>query len=638
MCGVVGAIGGIDDEIRAAVRAMNLSQRHRGPDDDGFFENDHVVLGFRRLAIIDLSADGHQPMVDGETGNVIVFNGEIYNYLELKAELEASGARFVSKSDTEVLLKAYARWGLDMLPRVAGMFAFSIWDASRRTIVLARDRLGIKPLYVANVERPGKPPVTLFGSELRSLLASELVPRRLSPAGLATYLWNGFVFSPPSIVEGINMFPAGTVKTFDLEGRTTLSRVYWSLPEAGARQDVDRVQDVLRTTTRQHLLADVPLGVFLSGGIDSSAVTALAKDVSAGDIRTFNVCFEEAEFDESAHARRVAEAVGTTHTEVPLSESAFRRDLDAALASIDQPTFDAINTYFVSKAVREAGVTVALAGTGGDELFGGYDSFADLPRARRVSRYVSRAPTWSLHQLGQWVARAKLGKFGEVAPQTRWGKLGDVLATRGDVLELYQIAYGLYTEAFLGELFDIPWDAHVSSFGIPMSRVEALRSMASDRDTLHAISRLELSSFIGERLLRDTDAASMAVSLEVRVPLLDHRVVEAVASLAAPARFEPLGRKQRLREMAMGSLDPALFDRPKSGFVLPIERWCRAQLRGDIEETLGDAGLCRAVGLNRDAVLRLWRAFQADAPGIYWSRVWSLFVLLAWCRRHKVTL
>ncbi|MBK8012619.1 MAG: asparagine synthase (glutamine-hydrolyzing) [Deltaproteobacteria bacterium] len=638
MCGVVGAVGGIDEEIRAAVRAMNASQQHRGPDDDGFFESEQVMFGFRRLAIIDLSADGHQPMIDSETGHVIVFNGEIYNYLEIKAELEASGTRFVSKSDTEVLLKAYARWGLDMLPRVAGMFVFALWDASRRSVVLARDRLGIKPLYVTNVARPGKPPVTLFASELRSLLASGLVDRRLSAAGLATYLWNGFVFSPPSIVEGIDVFPAGTVQTLGLDGQKTSSRVYWTLPEAGAREDVDRVRDVLRTTTRQHLLADVPLGVFLSGGIDSSAVTALAKEVSAGDVRTFNVCFEEAEFDESLHARRVAQAVGTTHTEVPLSESAFRRDLDAALQSIDQPTFDAINTYFVSKAVREAGVTVALAGTGGDELFGGYDSFSDLPRAQQVSRYFSRVPAWSLRQLGRLVARVKLGKFGEVAPQTRWGKLGDVLATRGDVLELYQIAYGLYTEAFLGELFDIPWDAGVSPFGIPTSRVDAMRSIASDPAKLHAISRLELSSFIGERLLRDTDAASMAVSLEVRVPLLDHRVVEAVASLAAPVRFEPLGRKRLLRQMAMGSLDPALFDRPKSGFVLPIERWCRAQLRGDIEETLGDFALCRSVGLDRDAVLRLWRAFQADAPGIYWSRVWGIFVLLAWCRRHKVTL
>ena len=306
----------------------------------------------------------------------------------------------------------------------------------------------------------------------------------------------------------------------------------------------------------------------------------------------------------------MARALGTDHQEVRLSGDSFRSGLSAALESLDQPTFDAINTYFVSKAVREAGLTVALAGTGGDELYGGYPSFRDLPLAQIASRVaVGRRRKRCCAPAPDWVARAKTGAPGEVAPQTRWGKLGDALASRGKLLDLYQVSYALFTRAFLPELSELAAHDDVV-YGLPRERHQELERMIEHEPALHAISMLELSCFLGERLLRDTDSASMAVALEVRVPLIDHVAVERLCAVPEASRFTPLGRKQLLRELALRGLDPALFERPKRGFELPLEVWCRQQLGADLDATLNDADLCARVGLNAAAVARLWRALR----------------------------
>ncbi len=640
MCGIAGAVGFVDDRVQQAVRAMSDAQHHRGPDGGGYWscvepgnaDVRGVALAHRRLAILDLSDAGAQPMHDPASGQVIVYNGEVYNYRDLREPLRQAGQSFASDCDTEVMLRLLATRGTEALDDTNGMFAFAQWDPATRTLCLGRDRLGIKPLYLAEIDDGGRPTV-LFASEVRALLASGLVPAHIDPHGLSSYLWNGFVAGPGTFIQGVSLLPAGHTLTLSAGDAPGEPRPFWRLPDAGGgRAGLEDAREALHQAVSRRLIADVPLGVFLSGGIDSSAVAAVASRVAPGAIHTFNIGFPEAEFDESPHAARVAEQLHTEHRCIELTESHFKSHLDDAMQSIDQPTFDAINTYFVSRAVREAGVTVALAGTGGDELFGGYTSYRDLPPASIWAGRLRCLPEVCLRGGAGLVSRVKTGRPGAVPPQTRWGKLGDVLATRGDLVDLYQVSYALYTERFLDQLSP---HARSRGYGLSTAVRDGLRRQIGNDPALHAISKLELSCFIGQRLLRDTDAASMAVSLEARVPLLDHALIETVARLDPVERFEPLGKKQMLRRLALDGLDPETFDRPKSGFVLPIDTWVRQGLRDQVREALHDESLCRQVGLEPDAVRRLFQAFQDGAPGLYWSRVWALFVVLWWSREHN---
>jgi asparagine synthase (glutamine-hydrolysing) len=645
MCGIAGAVGLVDEAVRAALRRTHDRQAHRGPDADGlWFESDagqgaaaSVAFAHRRLAIIDLSEHGRQPMADPRTGNVVCFNGEIYNFRELRPELEAAGCRFRSECDTEVLLHAYAVWGPACVTRLRGMFAFALWDAQRREVFLARDRVGIKPLYLTELVR-GTERTVLFASELRALLASGLVEARLAPGALATYLWNGFVIGPDSLIQGVRELPRGCTLRLAADGRVLEERRYWRFPPpAAGTGTAAEVERALEDAVRLRLVSDVPLAVFLSGGIDSSAVTALAARVGTSKIRTFNLAFDESEYDESEHARRVARAVGTQHDEVHLSPARFREQLEPALASLDQPTVDGINTYFVSRAVREAGITVALAGTGGDELFGGYRTFAEVPRAARWARRLAPLPEPLRAGMARALTRLLSGRAGEVPPQTRWGKAADVLGTAGCLTDAYQVSYALFSRSFLGELSRSRAPA-AAPWGLPPARRAALVAETQGLGELEAVSHLEMNCFLAERLLRDTDSTSMAVALEVRVPLIDHHVIESAARLPSEARYRPLGRKQLLRAAALRDLDPALFERPKTGFVLPLEPWIQDAARAEVDAAFASRAQCEAVGLCPDTVGRLWRAYQAGAPGLYWSRVWSLFTLLHWTRAQGASL
>ena len=581
-------------------------------------------------------------MVDAATGNAIVFNGEIYNYLELRRELVELGAEFSSRSDTEVILKSYAFWGEDAIRRLRGMFAIAIWDSRERTVLLARDRIGIKPLFLSILPRSGGASVLLFASELRSLLATDLIERRLQRTALDSYMWNGFAVGPDTLVAGVQILPPGTMVRVDPRAPRYEPRRYWqfpseSAPEEGAADGVERLRIELNTAMRQHLISDVPLGVFLSGGIDSSAIAALAAEQAAGgpgSVKTFNISFDEAEFDESKYASAVATALGTDHTDVRLTQRHFLGHLDDALAAMDQPTFDGINTYFVSRAVRDAGIKVALAGTGGDELFGGYGSFVDVPRSSRAARMMRLLPAGLLRAAARFIARWKFGRFGELPPQTRWGKLGDLLCSGGGIVDAYQTTYAMFTEDVHAALQGGRHSA--MRRGIEAARSAELAALVADHSPLHAVSALEVANFLGERLLRDTDWAGMAVSLEVRVPLLDHGVIEAASAVESARRFKPLGKKLLLRDLALAKVDPAIFDRPKSGFVLPIEEWCRQGLKDEVADVLADRDLCVAAGLDHVMVAKLWHSFSVGAPGMYWSRIWVVFVLLRWCRTHRV--
>lgn len=659
MCGIAGAIGqllpsaGGGMRVRAplveGVRRMSAALRHRGPDGDGLWESDgaQVVFAHRRLAILDLSEAGAQPMVETQSGCVLSFNGEVYNFRELRRELELEGECFHSNSDTEVVLKAYKRWGLACVRRLRGIFAFAVWDPRCQSVHLVRDHMGVKPLYWATVrDRSDNQQVVLFASEVRSLLASGMVSPRLHPAGVASYLSQGFVVGPDTILEEVRLLPAASILSLVPDesasgGSASNLSTFWRLPASGRRSNtVADLREQLADTVRMQLVSDAPLGIFLSGGIDSSAVAALASKAAPDAIHTFTIGFDEAGLDESRYAARVAEAIGSRHTNVTLREADFVEHLPDALASLDQPTFDALNTYFVSRAAREAHMTVALAGTGGDELFGGYPSFAELPKMLRAT---TLAPEWV-----KGVAGRAAGLFDDVwwnmlgrAPaQTRWGKVGDVACAGGNLLGLYQTSYALFTAATQKRLAAASVQAaqRAQEFGLPTEVALDWGKYTRDAELLHAVSLLELSSFIGERLLRDTDAASMAVALEVRVPLLDPVLCETISGLTPSDRFAPLGRKQLLRDVALSELNPALFDRPKSGFVLPIQAWSKRSLQSEMGRLLSDDHLVSRVGLCPAAVRTLWNSYVSGRSGLHWSRPWSLYVLLAWCQRHNAFL
>ena len=647
MCGIAGLIGRIDDPNRAALRRMNQALSHRGPDADGFWELTTgedgwgVLLAHRRLSILDLSPAGAQPMVDPTSGDVITQNGEIYNYLELRERLAARGHTFQSTGDTAVMLRALSVGGADAIKSLRGMFAFGLWSVAGRTLTLARDPLGIKPLYLAANTDPRGSWSLVFASEIRAIMASGLLGTpKLNPLAAASVVWNGFMVAPPTAVAQIESLLPGEYRTYDRHGAEMVRESYWADAGAGngaAPVDEAQLAQALQRCVQLHLASDVPLGVFLSGGIDSSAVANLAQRAAAGRVSTFTLQFAEAEFSEGAIARRVAAAIGTHHQELLLTEAQFIARLEAALESLDQPTFDALNSYYMSHAVREAGFKVALVGSGGDELFGGYASFRDLPRLIRWARAARWLPPDVRVALGRALAGALQPSSGTFRPQTRWAKLPDMLAQFDDPLALYQLAYALFVPATQRQLLG----AHLNGAlvdGLPAAMTARLRAETDSSEILPAIGRLERRLFLGERLLRDTDAASMSASLEVRLPLVDQVLVEHVERFPCAQRFQPVGRKAALRRIGLRGLDPALFERPKAGFVLPYDRWLRSGLGRKVDGTLRDAQAIAPTGLDPAAVTRLWQAFLAGAPGLYWSRVWALYVFIRWCNQHRVYL
>ena len=629
-----------------ALRRMSDALTHRGPDGEGFWEASPDVRGWgamfahRRLSILDLSSAGAQPMVDPATGHVIVFNGEIYNYVDLRGRLQAESQTFQSSGDTAVMLRALSVHGRHAVSWLRGMFAFALWDPNARKLTVARDPLGIKPLYLARNPDPGGNWSLVFASEVRAILASRLLERpRLDPHAAASVVWNGFIVTPHTAIAGIEAVWPGQVRVFDSTGKTEQQADYWRMPlrrEAGVC-DESRLQEVLEECVRLHLASDVPLGVFLSGGVDSSAMANLAQRASKTQVHTFTLAFEEQEFNEGTIARRVAEAIGTRHQEVVLTEHHFIGQLEAALDSLDQPTFDGLNSYYMSRAVHQAGLKVALVGTGGDELFGGYASFRALPALFRWGRCAQWIPEGARVALARLVSATMQPSGDTISQQTRWAKLPDMVRRADDLLSLYQLAYALFLPDFQQQLLGEAKSGDLRD-GLPEAMRSRLLLETQSCSPLSAISLMEQRMFLGERLLRDTDATSMAASIEVRLPFVDQVLVESVNQLPDRERYFPLGRKSVLRRIGLRGLEPSLFERPKSGFVVPFERWIRSGLRQVMDETMHDPHAVESTGLNPEAIRRLWHAFLEDAPGIYWSRIWALFVLIRWCHRHRAYL
>ena len=633
MCGIAGAIGLPEEIAEPAVARAVASLGHRGPDGRAVETlrggARAVVLGHTRLAVFDLSDRGRQPMHRGQ--RAITYNGELYNFATLREELAGQGARFETGTDTEVLLAAHGALGEACVERLRGMFAFCLVELEANTAWLCRDRLGIKPLYLFAPEGGG----LLFASELRALLATGLVPRRLSPTALESFFAQGSVMDEASIVEGVRLLAPGTSLSVDLEGRRLRERRFWQLPFAkeaapiSRAEAAERVRAQLEEAVRRHLASDAPAGLFLSGGLDSAAIAALARRVSPGQLRAVSVGFDDPALDETDAARETARHLELDHRVVRLDGARVLEQLPEALAAVDQPTVDGFNTFFVSRAAREAGLTVALSGLGGDELFGGYASFRDVPRALRLGRAVER--------LGP--PGALLASAARALPFDRLGrgpaKLQALLDRAPTPLALYLLRRELFPPEDRRALHALPPAADPEG-GLPRAELEDLAGLANALAIENQLSLFELSLYLRHMLLRDSDVFSMASGLELRVPLLDHVLVDTVAPLEASWKRSD-GRPKPLLQDALGRLlPPQLARRPKRGFTFPWARWLRGPLRGRAEAAVGAVDVWRQAGIAADAPAALWRRFLRGDRRVAATEVLALWVLADFVSRHSL--
>jgi asparagine synthase (glutamine-hydrolysing) len=668
MCGICGAIdfSGSSD-ASALVRRMTPTMTHRGPDDDGYLDHGRVSLGMRRLSIIDLEG-GHQPIFneDGLIGGVL--NGEIYNFQELRKQLQDRGHNFRTRSDSEVAVHAYQEWGSECVEHFEGMFALAILDRRGTnpdiqkssqagvpgskfevdaTLFLARDRLGIKPLYYyageSRASRPDSNSTTfLFASEVRTLLASGIVSRQLSRAALESYFLFGSVGEPMTLVEGVLSLPPGhwmTIRVNENATPETNVRRYWSISarkenngSTNGRSAVNdrttaarRVRELLEDSVRKHLIADVPAGVFLSGGIDSTSLAALASRENSG-VHTFTVAFAEEEFSEAAIARRTAAKFGTTHQEVVLTPDEMLSRLGQAVAALDQPTMDGINTYFVSWSARQAGLKVALSGLGGDEVFGGYSTFSRTAKFQQMARVSSHVPAGIRSAMASAVTQAG----GGFIPADAARKIAGLWSSVEAFPDAFYFGRNLFTPAQVSELMN--GANRTAEPSLWWNRLAASAASARSLDTFGAVSCMEADSYLVNTLLRDADAMSMAHSLEVRVPFLHHPLVEFVTQLPQELKLRK-GTPKALLVAALEDLLPAeVVQQTKRGFTFPWETWLRGPLKEKIASGFADLSPALQKVMNEGAARGIWNSYLAGKTS--WSRPWSLYVLNEWVRRN----
>ena len=507
MCGIAGifSLNESSEQVGKRLASMVGAMAHRGPDSCGTEVRSAgsctIGLAHTRLAILDLSAEGRQPMTNPEGTVWLTYNGEVYNYGHLHDELCGLGERFASSSDTEVILRSYERWGAASFERLRGMFAFGIWNERNRRLILARDPLGIKPLYYFQSKD-----VLVFASEVRTLLASGLVPRRLSRRGLHSFLASGSVSGADTLIDGVfSLEPGSDLTIFEDNGSIRVRERQFSgglfehgaaHPPASREEAVAELSGILRESVRLHLASDVPLGVFLSGGVDSCAIVALMSEVAVSTPQTFSVVFNEQELSEASHARLIADRYKTDHHEILLTGEKLLAMLPDSLNAMDQPTMDGVNTYVISKAVKSAGITVALSGLGGDELFAGYSSFRRAVQVQRL-KVIPRSIR---------AAAAAVGKVG-VGNSIGQRKMWDLLASDASPTDAYTISRELFSAPDIEGLTGASVSARPGS------------ALAHETDSVNTVSRCEIEGYMRHTLLRDTDFMAMAHALEVRVPV-----------------------------------------------------------------------------------------------------------------------
>jgi asparagine synthase (glutamine-hydrolysing) len=555
MCGIAGILTTNPHEVHLerSINSMQSALHHRGPDDAGIYmAPDHqCTLAHTRLSILDLSENGHQPMPSADQRYWITFNGEIYNFQALRSQLESEGEHFISRTDTEVILKLYQRLGKDCVKQLRGMFAFAIWDDWEKSCFLARDPLGIKPLYYWQSST-----TLIFASELRALLASSLPKKQLCPQGLYGYLTTGSVPEPYSLIEGVQTIEAGHW-LFWQSGNLQYSK-YWQLeftPQAmTAPEAVQITRKALIESIQHHFVSDVPVGIFLSGGIDSTSVLALSRQVQTGSLNTYSIAFEEEKWNEGDIAQKIARHFGANHTEYKVSATLGRSLLPKFLSAIDQPSIDGFNTFCVSQVAHHSGSKVVLSGLGGDELFGGYQSFQKVPQLIRFGQCLkSFQPLTAIigHGLERW------------SPSVQVRRLGDFLQQTPAPVTAYRSFRGIFSH----------WEAcQIANLFLPDQEFckRPHHILQQQPDVIDEVSCLEITQYMRNQLLHDSDVMSMFWGLELRVPFVDQVLLEAIASIPSQMR---LASKKQLLTQSIPELPDWVIHCPKRGFFFPYEQW-----------------------------------------------------------------
>ena len=647
MCGLTGFLSAsprTPGELVSAVERMSDTLVHRGPDDRGHWTNAEsgIALGFRRLAIIDLSEHGHQPMRSASGRYTLVFNGEVYNFRALRAELESFGARFRGHSDTEVILASFERWGIEAATqRFVGMFAMAVWDAQERALSLIRDRMGIKPLFVY-----AKNGIVAFGSELKALVAGPAFDRTLDTEALEGFLRSLYVPAPRTIYRHVRKLEAGCILTIsDASAPLPRARPYWSLQEAcergqrdpfqgDDREAIEELDRRLREAVRLRMEADVPLGALLSGGVDSSTVVALLQEMSTQPVRTYSVAFDAHEHNEAEHAARVAAHLGTDHTEVMLTGQDALAMVPRMPEIFDEPHADTAQIpALLICGVARRDVTVALSGDGGDEVFGGYNRYAygermlqraqQVPRPARaaVAAGIGRVSADSWDRVHRAVSPMLPSTFRHRLPGEKIHKLGRVLRA-GSVSRMYRALVAVWPEH----------DRLVIGERRRSDLIDTI--LESDRPT-RLVDRMMLADQLGylpDDQLAKVDRVSMAVSLELRVPLLDHRVVEFAWRLPTSMKIRDQVGKWILREVLYRRVPRALVERPKMGFSVPLGAWLRGPLREWASDLLSAERLARQGLLHPAPITRAWAAVRAGHDELALA-VWAVLMFQAWHER-----
>lgn len=616
MCGISGRFmlnqQAADQSI---ISRMTDAMAHRGPDANGYFVNGPISLGHRRLSIIDLSERSNQPLFDSTGRYAIVFNGEIYNYASVKAQL--SSYPFATHGDTEVVLAAYIKWGPDALQYLAGMFAFAIWDQSEQSLFIARDRMGVKPVYYYRDEIQ-----FLFASEIRSILASGQVKRKICREALVDFLAFQSFQSPQTIVEGIVELPAGHYMAIT---RNSLDiKPYWQIERRLIPGDYSnitvverKVNELLTRSVERRMVSDVPVAAFLSGGIDSSVIVGLMSKV-AGTPETFNISFHDKDFDESEYAELIAKKFNTRHHPIRLDPEVFLHELPNAINAMDSPSGDGINTYVVSKAIRQAGIKVALSGVGGDELFVGYPIFKHWLKIRQRA-WLARIP-----RALRAIPAALIG--GKDIRKLRTAQL--LTLSDYSIDKVYPVLRQVNANATIRQLTgQMPNTTFLATM---------LERKSADIGKFPLYSQLSIAEYLGytaQTLLKDTDQMSMAVALEIREPFFDHELVEYVMNI--PDRFKEGANPKSLLLKATGNLlPPEIYQRPKKGFVFPWNNWFRRELKSYCESKI--KLLAEKDFVNGSAVLSYWNDFLHQRNQVGWTNILLLITLENYTELHNL--